>query len=178
MESKEKDPQMMLVQLLVHIPVWQKQELERLGINVSKLIREYLDQRLQKTKEIELAELKAEIEDEQNKLAAKLAMKKSIEQSLELKKEREKEEFLENNLDAFVLKKWLSDGKIPKTTPIFDFPDRDRFIEDINSGNISVSSELEEFKKYKFRIITKSDPDARERFRSMFSEFMDTGVMK
>ena len=55
MERKEKDPQMRLVQLLVHIPVWQKQELEALGINASELIRQYLDQRLQKTKEIELA---------------------------------------------------------------------------------------------------------------------------
>ena len=76
--GKEKDPQMRLVQLLVHVRVWQKQELEALGINVSEAVREYLDQRLQKTKEIELAELKVEIEDEQNKLAAKLAMKKSI----------------------------------------------------------------------------------------------------
>ena len=39
MESKEKDPQMRLVPLLTHIRVWQKQELEALGIIYNKKIK-------------------------------------------------------------------------------------------------------------------------------------------
>ena len=173
-----KDPKMRLVPYLTHIYVWQKEELERSGINGSKMIREYFDERLEKTKEIELAELQAEINDVENLLATKKAMMKSIKESSDLKKERDKEKFLEDYLDAFVLKKFLMDGRIPNKSPIFDFPDRDAYIKDINNGNISVSSELEEFGRYRFKVVTKADPQARARFKNMFTEFMQTGVMK
>ena len=178
MAVKIKDPNLRLVPKLIHIEAWEEEELERLGINASKLIRDFLRERLDKTREIELAELQAEISDTETALATKKAMMKSLKESMELKKEREKERFLEDNLEAFVLKKWLVDGKIPNNTPIFDFPDREVYIQDINNEHISVSSELEEFRKYKFRIITKADPDSRARFKNMFSEFMQSGVIK
>ena len=173
-----KDPNLRLVPVLANIYAWEKEELERSGINVSKLFRDFLNERLDKTREVELAELKAEISDTETMLATKKAMMKSLKESMELKKEREKEMFLEDYLEAFVLKKWLVDGKIPNITPIFDFPDRELYINDINQGQISGSSELEEFRKYKFKIVTKADPDSRARFKSMFSEFMQSGVMK
>lgn len=173
-----KDPNLRLVPVLANIYAWEKEQLERLGINVSQLFRDFLKERLDKTMEVELSELQAEISDTETLLATKKAMMKSIKESLELQKEREKVRFLEDNLEAFVLKKWLSDGKIPNNTPIFEFPDREKFINDINSNIISVSSELEEFRKYKFKILTKADPDARTRFRSMFSEYLETGVLK
>ena len=124
------------------------------------------------------SELQAEISDVETELATKRALFKSMKDSLALKKEHEKEKFLEDYLEAFVLKKWLVDGKIPNNTPIFDFPDRELYINDINQDQISGSSELEEFRKYKFKIVTKADPDSRARFKSMFSEFMQSGVMK
>ena len=178
MEEKIKDPKMRLVPAIIHIYLWQKEEIERLGVNLSKMCRDYLDERLEKTKEVELAELQADIEDQENILAAKKAMLKSLSESLELKKERDKEKFLEENLDAFVLKKWLSEGHIPNNSPIFSFPDRERFINDINDGKISQNSSIEEFRKYNFKVLTKSDPDSRVRFKKMFSEFMESGVMK
>ena len=178
MAAKIKDPKFRLVPMLVHVETWEKEAIERLGLNASELIRDFLSERLEKTQEIELAELQAEISDTETQLATKKALFKSMKDSVELKKEREKEKFLEDNLDAFVLKKWLLDGRIPNTTPIFDFPDRDEFIKDINEGNISASSELEDFRKYRFKVVTKADPQARARFRTMFTEFLASGVMK
>ena len=178
MAAKIKDPKFRLVPMLVHVETWEKEAIERLGLNASELIRDFLSERLEKTQEIELAELQAEISDTETELATKKALFKSMKDSIELKKEREKEKFLEDNLDAFVLKKWLIDGRIPNNTPIFDFPDREAFVQDINEGNISVNSELEEFRKYKFKVLTKVDPQARYRFMTMFSEFVETGVMK
>ena len=178
MGGKIKDPKFRLVPMLVHVETWEKEAIERLGLNASQMVRDFLSERLEKTQEIELAELQAEISDVETELATKKALFKSMKDSLAVKKEHEKEKFLEDYLEAFVLKKWLVDGKIPNNTPIFDFPDRELYINDINQGQISGSSELEEFRKYKFKIVTKADPDSRARFKSMFSEFMQSGVMK
>ena len=112
MAAKIKDPKFRLVPMLVHVETWEKEAIERLGLNASELIRDFLSERLEKTQEIELAELQAEISDTETQLATKKALFKSIKDSVELKKEREKEKFLEDNLDAFVLKKWLIDGRI------------------------------------------------------------------
>ncbi|KJE49294.1 hypothetical protein [Acidiplasma sp. MBA-1] len=177
-KGKIKDPKFRLVPMLVHVEMWEKEAIERLGLNASQMVRDFLSERLEKTQEIELAELQAEISDIETELATKKALCKSMKDSLALKKEHEKEQFLEDYLEAFVLKKWLQEGKIPNNTPIFDFPDRELYINDINQGQISVSSELEEFRKYKFKILTKVDPDSRARFKKMFSEFMQSGVIK
>ena len=51
-----KDPNLRLVPVLANIYAWEKEQLERLGINVSQLFRDFLKERLDKTMEVELSD--------------------------------------------------------------------------------------------------------------------------
>lgn len=168
---------MRLVPVLISIYSWQKNEIEKINMNLSENIRDYLNERLNKTICIELKNIEIEINKIKNQLSVKESLYNELKHSMEAKKEIERNKFIDDNIDAFVLKKYLMDGNIPDNTPIFDFPDRNKFINDVKNNIINKNSKIEEFKKYKFKIkINKIYPEARMNFRKEFEKFINDNL--
>jgi len=178
-KKKNTNPDMLLVERHIVLESWMVRIIDSLGINLSEEIRNYLRQRLPKTKEIQLEELKVKEEQLAAELTGVKASRQTIEHDLELLKEKERQKFLEDNLDAFVLKKALMRGVILHNTEIYNFPDRDLFIADVKSGKIKSFDPVESFKAYRFKVSpVKGFEDARYKAHQEFEEWLKISDIK
>lgn len=173
--KKDKDPSMGLLNVHVMLEAWMVRLVKELNLNLSEEVRTYLRQRLPKTKVIELEEMKMKKQALQSELAGVEATIITMGNDLELIKEQQRQKFLEDNLDAFVLKKGLMLGTIPQDNGIFVFPDRDVFVADVKSGKIKAHDPIQAFKAYRFRVTpTKTYADARYKLQMDFEQWLKT----
>jgi len=178
-KKKNTNPDMLLVERHIVLESWMIRIIDSLGINLSEEVRNYLRQRLPKTKEIQLEELKVKEEQLKAELAGVKASRQTMEHDLELLKEKQREKFMEENLDAFVLKKALTRGIIPHESGIYEFPDRDLFISDVESGKIKSFDPIESFKIYRFKVKPiKGFEDARYKMAVEFEQWLKSSDVK
>jgi len=176
---KKKNPDMYLIEKHVALEAWMVRIINDLGINISEEVREYFRQRLPKTKEIQLEELKEKEDQLEAELAGIKASRQTMENDLELLKEKQREKFIEDNLDAFVLKKTLTIGIIPQNHGVYVFPDRDLFVQDVESGKIKPHDPVEAFKAYRFKVTPiKGFEDARYKAQQEFEEWLKSSDVK
>lgn len=181
--KKAKDPSMKLVSIHINIYEWQsvgaELEAKATGFNLSEEVRNFLSERLPKNNIIRLEELKAKLDEAESIAAGLRASVKAIESNLELQKEMARQQFLEDNLDAYVLKRNFMMGKIPNNYGVFQFTDRDIFIADAESGAIKPSDPVEAFKKYRFKLSpTKNYESVRLDMQKEFENWLKSSDVK
>ena len=178
-KKKNTNPDMYLIEKHVSLEAWMVRIIDEIGINISEEVREYFRQRLPKTKEIQLEELKEKEDQLEAELAGVKASRQTMQNDLELLKERQREKFIEDNLDAFVLKKALTRGIIPQNYGIYEFPDRDLFVSDVKSGKVKGFDPIESFKAYRFKISpVKGFENARYKASREFEDWIKSSDIK
>lgn len=189
-----------LVQKQILIEQWMAEELKKRNINASDEIRKYLYEKFSSGDKLE--NRRKELEDELESIhasfeelkAKKLTLDRELEsihtsfKNLEMREKEiendiesitilKSEKYIDENLDAWILKTCLLDGTIPQDFGIFQFPDRDLFIADMNSGKIKATDPLEAFKIYRFKVVpTQKYKDIRDRKSYEFRNWLKFSV--